>query len=54
MSKETLVKKTVSSGITFGTALAIVISYTTWKSIGWAILHGIFSWAYVLYYILFY
>lgn len=26
----TIVKKTVKSGITFGSALAMVISYTTW------------------------
>jgi hypothetical protein len=37
-------------GISFGAALAIVISYAKWHSIGWAILHGIFSWAYVIYY----
>lgn len=40
---------TVSTGIGFGTALAIAISYTTHKSILWAILHGIFSWFYVIY-----
>lgn len=39
----------VSTGIGFGTALAIAISYTTHKSILWAILHGIFSWFYVIY-----
>ena len=38
-NKSTNVKKTVKSGITFGSALAMVISYTTWKSIGWAIFH---------------
>jgi hypothetical protein len=37
-------------GIGFGTALAMVISYSSWHSIGWAILHGIFSWGYVIYY----
>lgn len=37
-------------GISFGTALAIAISFTVNKSILWAILHGIFSWLYVLYY----
>lgn len=41
----------VKSGITFGTALAIAISFTVNKSVGWAIIHGIFSWFYVLYYI---
>lgn len=28
------VRKTVKSGIAFGSALAIVISYTTWHSVG--------------------
>jgi hypothetical protein len=40
----------VKTGITFGSCLAMVISYTTWHSIPWAILHGIFSWGYVIYY----
>ena len=44
-NKSTNVKKTVKSGITFGSALAMVISYTTWKSVGWAIFHGLLSWA---------
>lgn len=29
-----------------------IITYTAWKSIGWAILHGLFSWAYVIYYVI--
>ncbi len=33
-NKSMTVKKTVKSGITFGSALAMVISYTTWKSVG--------------------
>lgn len=41
---------TVSSGISFGCALAIVISWTSWHSIWWAILHGCLSWIYVIYY----
>ncbi len=51
-NKTTAVKKTVKSGITFGSALAMVISYTTWKSVGWAIVHGLFSWGYVIYFLL--
>ena len=42
----------VKTGITFGSALAMVISYTTWKSVGWAIFHGLLSWVYVIYFIL--
>ena len=49
---QTIVKKTVKTGISFGSALAMVISYTAWHSIGLAIIHGIFSWFYVLYYII--
>ena len=44
------VQKTVKTGISFGSALAMVISYTTWHSIGWAIFHGLLSWLYVIYF----
>jgi hypothetical protein len=37
-------------GVGFGSALAITISWSANKSILWAILHGFFSWAYVIYY----
>jgi len=42
----------VSSGITFGSALAITISWSVHKSVFWAIVHGIFSWFYVIYYLI--
>lgn len=38
--------------IGIGCALAIVISYVKWHSIGWAILHGFMSWGYVIYYLI--
>lgn len=50
-NRETLTK-TVKSGISFGSALAMVISYTNWHSIAWAIIHGLLSWFYVIYYII--
>ncbi|MBE5889209.1 MAG: helix-turn-helix transcriptional regulator [Lachnospiraceae bacterium] len=40
------------AGISFGAALAMVISYAKWQSIGWAIVHGILGWVYVIYYII--
>lgn len=49
---DSTVRKTVKSGITFGSALAMVISYSNWHSIGWAIIHGLMSWIYVIYYII--
>ena len=33
----------------FGSALAMILSYTQNSSIFWAILHGIISWLYVIY-----
>ncbi len=45
-------REVAKSGISFGTALAIVISWTTHKSILWAIIHGLLSWLYVIYYAL--
>jgi hypothetical protein len=39
----------ITSGIGFGTALAIVISYDHNHSILWAIIHGVLSWLYVIY-----
>lgn len=39
-------------GLSMGAALAMIISYAKWQSIGWAILHGFFNWAYVIYYII--
>lgn len=38
------------AGIGFGSALAITISWSANHSILWAVLHGLFSWFYVLYY----
>ncbi len=52
MEKTTVIEKTIRSGISFGSALAMVISYTTYRSVGWAIVHGALSWAYVIYFIL--
>ena len=50
----TTTKKLGSAGggaaYSFGTCLAIVISYVKWKSIGWAVFHGFLSWVYVIYY----
>lgn len=39
-----------SAGISMGAALAMILSYTKWHSIIWAILHGLLSWIYVIYY----
>jgi hypothetical protein len=40
-------------GVSFGSALAIAISYTNNHSILWAIIDGIFGWFYVIFYALF-
>jgi len=38
------------AGIGFGSALAIAMSWSANKSILWAIIHGVLSWLYVVYY----
>ncbi len=57
MSDETkgskkVVEKTVKSGVSFGSALAMAISFSTWHSVGWAVVHGLLGWIYVIYYVL--
>ncbi len=37
--------------IGWGTAIAAILSYVKWQSIGWAILHAILGWLYVIYYV---
>jgi len=39
----------VRQGVSFGSALAMILSYTKNASIFWAIVHGLCSWVYVLY-----
>jgi len=45
-------KEAAKHGITFGTALAIAISWSLHHSILWAIVHGSLSWLYVIYFVL--
>lgn len=40
------------NAIELGMVIAAVISYVEWRSVGWAILHGLLNWGYVLYYII--
>ena len=42
----------VKTGISFGSALAIAISWSLHKSLLWAIIHGLLSWFYVIYFAL--
>ena len=43
----------IKTGVSFGTVLAVVISWSRNKSLLLAIIHGIFGWLYVIYYALF-
>ncbi len=52
MSDSSNAKKAAETGITFGSCLAMVISYANWHSVFWAIVHGLLSWGYVIYYVL--
>ena len=46
--------KTVETGVSLGCVIAAVVSYVHWKSIGWAILHGMLGWIYIIYYLITY
>ena len=53
MPRRMRVSVVIQHGVSFGAALAMAISFNVNHSILWAIVHGIFSWFYVLYYGLF-
>ncbi len=46
------VTENITRGVSFGAVLAMVISYVKWQSIGWAVLHGLLNWVYVIYYVI--
>jgi hypothetical protein len=45
-------KNTIGGGIGIGTIIAIIVSWHRNQSILWCIVHGIFGWLYVIYYVL--
>lgn len=45
-------REVIRNGIGFGSALAIAISWSINKSVLWAIVHGVLSWIYVVYYVI--
>jgi hypothetical protein len=40
----------IRKGMTLGTVIAVVASFSVNHSVLWAVLHGILSWVYVIYY----
>ena len=45
-------RSVISNGISLGTVIAAITSWTRNRSVLWMIIHGIFSWFYVLYFVL--
>jgi len=43
---------TTSSGVGIGSVIAVILSWTINHSILWAILHGILSWFYIIYWVI--
>ncbi len=41
-----------TTGLSMGSALAMILSYDVNARVGWAIIHGVLSWFYVIYRIL--
>lgn len=53
MRMQTVQYEVIKNGVSFGSVLAIVMSWGENHSILWAIIHGFLSWIYVLYFALF-
>jgi hypothetical protein len=51
-TKDVLIMSKTTTGIHIGNVIAILISWTAYKSIGWAILHGLLGWVYVIYHLI--
>jgi len=49
MAGDTVIKGSMS----VGAVLAMICSFSVNKSILWAIVHGIFSWLYVIYFVVY-
>ncbi|MBS3976038.1 MAG: hypothetical protein KGZ75_04830 [Syntrophomonadaceae bacterium] len=45
--------KTIKTGIGFGCCLAMIISWSIYQSVIYALLHGILGWIFVLWYLIF-
>jgi hypothetical protein len=45
-------RSSIGAGIGIGNIIAIVISWSVNHSILWALIHGILSWIYIVYYVL--
>lgn len=46
------VKAGTGATIGFGSVLAITLSWTANHAIGWAVIHGLLGWLYVIYYLI--
>lgn len=51
MSKDSAKMSVTKAGVSFGSALAMAISFHVHQSVLWAIVHGLLGWLYVLYYV---
>jgi len=40
----------VNLGATIGSIIAFILSYSTWRSVGWAIVHMLLGWFYNIYF----
>ena len=46
-------REIVKNSISFGSVLAMIISWSLNTSVIWAVIHGLLGWIYVIYYLLF-
>jgi hypothetical protein len=51
MSTSSTSMSVTKAGVSFGSALAMAISFNLHQSVLWAIVHGLLGWIYVVYYV---
>lgn len=54
MSESRSSSSSCGSGLGIGSVIAAILSWTSWHSIPWTILHCLFGWGYVVYWAIYY
>jgi len=47
-----IIEKVAKDTVLLGEIIAICVSWSQWQSVGWAVVHGVCGWGYILYFTL--
>lgn len=51
-NRTSFIVRVLKKAFLYGCILALVVSYVNWHSVLWAIAHSVFSWFYILYFVI--